>query len=60
MGCAFARPASEVWRRNRHSVLQIAATIAQGNATKNVAHKLRINEWTAGTSAPDIRQARRR
>jgi DNA-binding CsgD family transcriptional regulator len=29
--------------------LQIAAMIAQGNATKNVAHKLRISEWTVGT-----------
>jgi DNA-binding CsgD family transcriptional regulator len=29
--------------------LQIAAMIAQGDATKNVAHKLRISEWTVGT-----------
>jgi DNA-binding CsgD family transcriptional regulator len=29
--------------------LQIAAMIAQGNATKNVAYKLRISEWTVGT-----------
>lgn len=29
--------------------LQIAAMIAQGDATKNVAYKLRISEWTVGT-----------
>ena len=29
--------------------LQIAAMIAQGDATKNVAHKLRISEWTVGS-----------
>jgi DNA-binding CsgD family transcriptional regulator len=29
--------------------LQIAAMIAQGDATKNVAFKLRISEWTVGT-----------
>jgi DNA-binding CsgD family transcriptional regulator len=29
--------------------LQIAAMTAQGNATKNVAHKLRISEWTVGS-----------
>jgi DNA-binding CsgD family transcriptional regulator len=29
--------------------LQIASMIAQGDATKNVAYKLRISEWTVGT-----------
>jgi DNA-binding CsgD family transcriptional regulator len=29
--------------------LQIAAMIAQGDATKNVAYKLRISEWTVCT-----------
>ena len=29
--------------------LQIAAMIAQGDATKNVAYKLGISEWTVGT-----------
>jgi len=29
--------------------LQIAAMIAQGDATKNIAYKLRISEWTVGT-----------
>jgi DNA-binding CsgD family transcriptional regulator len=29
--------------------LQIAAMVAQGYATKNIAYKLRISEWTVGT-----------
>jgi DNA-binding NarL/FixJ family response regulator len=29
--------------------LQIAAMVAQGDATKNIAHKLRISEWTVCT-----------
>jgi DNA-binding CsgD family transcriptional regulator len=29
--------------------LQIAAMVAQGDATKNIAYKLRISEWTVGT-----------
>jgi DNA-binding NarL/FixJ family response regulator len=29
--------------------LQIAALVAQGDATKNIAYKLRISEWTVGT-----------
>jgi DNA-binding CsgD family transcriptional regulator len=29
--------------------LQIAALVANGDATKNIAHKLQISEWTVGT-----------
>lgn len=29
--------------------LQIAVLVAQGDATKNIAYKLRISEWTVGT-----------
>lgn len=29
--------------------LQIAALVATGEATKNIAYKLRISEWTVGT-----------
>jgi len=29
--------------------LQIAAMVAQGAATKNIAYELRISEWTVGT-----------
>jgi DNA-binding CsgD family transcriptional regulator len=29
--------------------LQIAAMVAQGDATKHIAYKLRISEWTVGT-----------
>lgn len=50
------RAAEDIDREARNMIarltgreLQIAAMIAQGDATKNVAYKLRISEWTVGT-----------
>jgi DNA-binding CsgD family transcriptional regulator len=45
-----SRPAAhDVLARLTGRELQIAALVAEGNATKNIAYKLRISEWTVGT-----------
>jgi DNA-binding CsgD family transcriptional regulator len=41
--------AREMIGRLTQRELQIAAMVAQGDATKNIAYKLRISEWTVGT-----------
>lgn len=41
--------AGEIIGRLTERELQIAALVAQGAATKNIAHQLRISEWTVGT-----------
>src|SRR6516225_5689773 len=44
-----AAEAREIIARLTERELQIAAMVAQGDATKNIAYKLRISEWTVGT-----------
>jgi DNA-binding CsgD family transcriptional regulator len=44
-----AAEAQEIIARLTERELQIAAMVAQGDATKNIAYKLRISEWTVGT-----------
>jgi DNA-binding CsgD family transcriptional regulator len=44
-----AAEAREIIARLTQRELQIAAMVAQGDATKNIAYKLRISEWTVGT-----------
>ena len=41
--------ADDVFARLTGRELQVAALVAEGNATKNIAYKLRISEWTVGT-----------
>jgi DNA-binding CsgD family transcriptional regulator len=44
-----AAEAREIVAKLTGRELQIAAMVAQGYATKNIAYKLRISEWTVGT-----------
>lgn len=44
-----AAEAREMMAKLTGRELQIAAMVAQGYATKNIAYKLRISEWTVGT-----------
>ena len=44
-----AAEAREVIAKLTERELQIAAMVAEGYATKNIAYKLRISEWTVGT-----------
>ena len=48
-GNGSAMATSELIARLTGRELQIAALVAEGDATKNIAHKLRISEWTVGT-----------
>jgi DNA-binding CsgD family transcriptional regulator len=44
-----AAEAREIVAKLTGRELQIAAMVAQGDATKNIAYKLRISEWTVAT-----------